>query len=153
MSAEQLMDAVVQVTGVEERFTGWPPGTRAMQIPHGSPAYLLTAFGRVADREFAQERKEDPSISQMLHLMNGDVLNAKIKSPEGTLSKWLASPDLDDVALVDRVFLTALARHATSREKATVLATLHGASAPARAQSFQDLLWALFNSKEFIYNH
>ena len=66
MSAEQLMDAIVQVTGVEERFTGWPPGTRAMQIPHGAPTYLLTAFGRVADREFAQERKEDPSITQIL---------------------------------------------------------------------------------------
>ncbi|MBM3776184.1 MAG: DUF1549 domain-containing protein, partial [Acidobacteria bacterium] len=44
MMAEQLLDAVVQVTGVPERFAGWPPGTRAMTIPHGSPSYLLTVF-------------------------------------------------------------------------------------------------------------
>jgi hypothetical protein len=75
MSAEELMDAIVQVTGAEEKFTGWAPGTRAMQIPHGSPSYLLTAFGRVADREFAQDRKEDPSITQVLHLMNSDSVN------------------------------------------------------------------------------
>jgi hypothetical protein len=36
------MDAIVQVTGVEERFTGWAPGTRAMQIPHGSHSSTFT---------------------------------------------------------------------------------------------------------------
>src|SRR5205085_5498925 len=131
MSAEELMDAVVQVTGVEERFTGWPLGTRAMQIPHGSPSYLLTAFGRVADREFAQDRKEEPSITQVLHLMNGDILNSKIKAPEGALSKWLSASDIDDAGLTDRVFLTTLARHATAKERTAVLTSLNGATGPA----------------------
>src|SRR5260370_24950953 len=104
------MDSILQVTGVEERFTGWAPGTRAMQVPHGSPSYLLTAFGRVADREFAQDRKEDPSITQVLHLMNGASLNEKIASPDGRLAKWLAAPGMSDAAITDQIFLTAMSR-------------------------------------------
>jgi hypothetical protein len=153
MSAEELMDAVVQVTGVEQRFQGWPPGTRAMQIPHGSPVYLLSAFGRVADREFAQERKEDPSITQVLHLMNGDSLNDKIKSPDGALAKWLSAPGVIDADLTDRVFLTTLARHPTAKARTTILQSVKDVPGPVRAQVFQDLMWALINSKEFIYNH
>jgi hypothetical protein len=152
MSAEELMDAIVQVTGVEERFTGWAPGTRAMQLPHGAPSFLLTAFGRVADREFAQDRKEDPSITQVLHLMNGTTLNEKIVSPEGRLAKWLATPALDNAALTDRLFLTTLARHARPEEQAVVSERI-AAQPDGRAQVFQDVLWALVNSKEFIYNH
>ncbi len=153
LSAEELMDAVVQVTGIEERFTGWAPGTRAMQIPHGAPSYLLTAFGRVADREFAQERKEDPSISQVLHLMNGGTLNQKVASPDGRLAKWLAAPELDDAEITDRVFLTVLARHARPPEKAAVLERIAAGPGTVRVPVFQDLLWALLNSKEFLYNH
>ena len=153
MSAEELMDAIVQVTGAEEKFTGWAPGTRAMQIPHGSPSYLLTAFGRVADREFAQDRKEDPSITQVLHLMNSDSLNEKIESPQGRLAKWLATPGMDDAAIVDQLFLTALSRHPTPAELAAVSKDLAVQSKTARAPAFQDVLWTLLNSKEFIYNH
>jgi hypothetical protein len=138
---------------VEERFTGWAPGTRAMQIPHGAPSFLLTAFGRVADREFAQERKEDPSITQVLHLMNGTTLNEKIVAPEGRLAKWLATPGMDDAALTDRLFLTALARHARPEEQTAVSERIAAAQPDGRAQAFQDVLWALVNSKEFIYNH
>jgi len=154
MSAEELMDAIVEITGVEERFTGWAPGTRAMQIPHGAPSFLLTAFGRVADREFAQDRKEDPSITQILHMMNGTTLNDKIVSPEGRLAKWLAAPELDNAAVADRLFLATLARHARPEEQGAVKERIASAAPPdGRAQVFQDVLWALVNSKEFIYNH
>jgi hypothetical protein len=155
MSAEELMDAIVDVTGVEERFTGWAPGTRAMQIPHGAPSFLLTAFGRVADREFAQDRKEDPSITQVLHLMNGATLNEKIVSPEGRLAKWLAASGhpMDNSALTDRLFLTTLARHARPEEQTAIQERIAAGPPDGRAQVFQDVMWALINSKEFIYNH
>ena len=123
-----------------------------MQLPHGAPSFLLTAFGRVADREFAQDRKEDPSITQVLHLMNGTTLNEKIVSPDGRLAKWLATPALDNAALTDRLFLTTLARHARPEEQAVVSERI-AAQPDGRAQVFQDVLWALVNSKEFIYNH
>ena len=93
MIAEQLMDAVVQVSGVEERFPGWIPGTRAMTIPHGSPAELLTIFGRVADREFIRERDADPNITQVLHMSNSETIQKRLASPDGNLARWMKEFD------------------------------------------------------------
>jgi hypothetical protein len=152
MSAEQLMDALVDATGVEERFAGWAPGTRAMEIPHGSPSYLLTVFGRVDDREFAQERKEDPSITQALHLINGGTINRKIAAPGGRLAKWLADPGLDDREAAERLFLATLSRRPSAAEADRILTTLKARPAE-RKEVFQDVFWALVNSKEFLYVH
>ena len=152
MSAEQLMDALVEATGVEERFAGWAPGTRAMEIPHGSPSYLLTVFGRVADREFAQDRKEDPSITQVLHLINGGSINGKVTSPGGRLAKWLADSRLGDQEVAERLFLTTLSRRPRTAELDRILRDLKERPTD-RKEVFQDLFWALINSKEFLYVH
>jgi len=150
MMAEQLMDAVVQVTGVEERLAGWPPGTRAMTIPHGSPSYLLTVFGRVGDREFIRERDNDPNITQTLHLINGETLHQKITSPEGNLPKWLAK---SDERVLEYVFLATVSRRPRTKERDAVVARLRELGTAARTAVFQDVLWALMNSKEFLYVH
>ena len=124
-----------------------------MQIPHGAPSYLLTVFGRVADREFAQERKEDPSITQVLHLVNGDSINRKLGAPGGRLAGWLATPGLSDEDLVDRLFLTVLCRRPRAEELAAISPQLHAQAATGRRAAFEDLFWALLNSKEFLLRH
>jgi len=153
MSAEQLMDAVLQVTGTQERFAGWGPGTRAMQIPHGAPSYLLAVFGRVDDREFAQERKEDPSLTQVLHLVNGGTVAKRLTAPGGRLAQWLDKSDLNDEDILNRLFLVTLSRYPRPAEKAAALAPLSGRNSPGRRSTFEDIFWALLNSKEFLYVH
>jgi hypothetical protein len=103
----------------------------------------------VDDREFAQDRKEEPSITQILQLMNGTILNDKIASSENRIAKWLAS-GMPDAEITDQLFLTTVSRRPNPKEKAAVLERI--AAAP-RAQVYQDALWVLLNSKEFIYNH
>jgi hypothetical protein len=124
-----------------------------MEIPHGAPSYLLSVFGRVADREFAQERKEDPSITQVLHLINGGTVNRKISLQNGVLARWLATPQLSDQAVLDRLFLTTLCRHPRSQESAVVSRQLEGKTGAERRAVFEDAFWALLNSKEFLYVH
>jgi hypothetical protein len=85
--------------------------------------------------------------------MNGASLNEKIASPEGRLAKWLKDSGMSDTAIADQIFLTALSRHATQKEKSAVLAQIAASPPPNRAQVLQDTLWALINSREFIYNH
>jgi hypothetical protein len=84
--------------------------------------------------------------------MNGSSLNEKIASPKGQIAKWLAA-GIADRAIVDQLFLTAVSRHANPKEMSAVLDRIRPDAQGARAQVFQDTLWALVNSKEFIYNH
>src|SRR5260370_17862311 len=152
MMAEQLMDAIVQATGVREPFTGWAPIQRAMAIPHGSPGDLLPIFGKVADREFIRERESDPNITQVLHLNNGDSLQGKLVSAEGNFARWRDELKGRDAELVDRVFLAILTRRPTAEERQAILSEF--ARSPLERESVtQDTAWALLNSKEFLYIH
>ena len=133
--AEQMIDAISQVTGVPEKFRGYPPETRAMQVYVGSPHYMLGSFGRL-NRDIICERNQQPDIVQTLHLISGDTIQKKIMT-----AKWLQNTS------VDGIFLASLTRYPDPEEKARVLA------GQDRLKSYQDLRWAILNSKEFLYNH
>lgn len=153
LMAEQMIDAVTQVTGVSEKYDGFPPGTRAMSIPRGSPSYFLQAFGRMKAREVICERDSQPSMTQAMHLISGDTLQRQITAKNGRLAKWLEDGSLSDEEIVKRLFLATLVREPDAREISLALAPIRARGAEARRQAFEDATWALFNSKEFIYNH
>jgi Protein of unknown function (DUF1549)/Protein of unknown function (DUF1553) len=152
LQAEELLDAVAQVTGVPERFNGYALGTRAVEITDSEiPSLWLDLFGRPPRVMPCDcERTTTASVSQALALLNGEELQAKIQSPDGVLPGLLQSGRTDDV-LVEELFLAAFARRPTAAERqAAATAITHS---PSRAEGFQDLLWALLNSKEFMFNH
>jgi Protein of unknown function (DUF1549)/Protein of unknown function (DUF1553) len=152
LGAEQILDAVVQATGVPEKFPGMPLGVRAAQLPDTAvPSYFLDLFGRPARQVVCEcERDMAPNLAQTLHIMNGDSVNAKIRSPEGHLAQLLAT-DERDATVLQELFLTTLTRLPTAHERDGALATIH--QAPSRAEGFGDLLWALLNSREFLFSH
>jgi hypothetical protein len=148
LMAEQLIDAVAQVTGVPEKYQGFPLGTRAMSIPRGAPSYFLQTFGRMIC-----ERDTQPAMNQAMHLISGDTLHRQITAKNSRLAKWLEDASLADADIVNRLFLAALAREPDAREVSLALAPIRARGSEARRQAMEDALWALFNSKEFIYNH
>jgi hypothetical protein len=152
LGAEQILDAVVQATGVPEKFPGMPLGVRAAQLPDTAvPSYFLDLFGRPARAVVCEcEREMAPNLAQTLHIMNGDSVNAKIRSPDGRLARLLAT-DKPDATVLQELFLTTLTRPPTARERDGALATIR--QAPSRAEGFSDLLWALLNSREFLFSH
>ena len=139
--AEEMLDTISQVTGVPEKYKGYPPETRAMQVYSGSPSYVMSAFGRT-NREIICERNQQPDIVQTLHLISGDTIQKKIV-------KWKSDPSVTDEQLVDRIFLSSLTRAPGAEERSRVL----DAAKSDRTAAFQNLLWAILNSKEFLYNH
>jgi hypothetical protein len=153
LMAEQLIDAMTKVTGVPEKFRGFPLGTRAMSIPRGAPSYFLQAFGRVNAREVICERDTQPAMNQAMHLISGDTLHRQITAKDSQLAKWLGDASLSDQEVVRRLFLAALVREPDEREIALALAPVRARGTEARKQALEDVLWVLFNSKEFIYNH
>ena len=152
MSAEVLLDAISQVTGVPDAFPGYPVGIRATQLPDpGVESHFLKLFGQ-SDRvtACACERNGDVTLPQLLHLQNGSSVVEKIKSPEGRLAKLIRDAT-DDAALVETMFLSTLGRRPREAEQKTVKRMLGDGS--DRAEVVRDLFWALLNSKEFVFNH
>ena len=89
---------------------------------------------------------------QALHLANGDTVNQKLAAEHNRLTRLLAS-GADDEAILEELYLAALARYPSSEERAAFLAELATApDAAARRQTWEDLVWAILASKEFLFN-
>jgi hypothetical protein len=89
-------------------------------------------------------------MSQALDLFNGEALQAKLKSPDGIVASLVKSGK-SDREVVEELFLRALARRPTEAEVAGILKVVP--QSPSRGEAMQDVLWALINSKEFMFNH
>ncbi len=150
LSAEVLLDAICQATGVPEQFAGYPLGVRAIQVPDpGVDSYFLALFGR-SERTTACacERKADVTLPQLLHLQNSDELYRKMKSPEGELAKICAAQS-DDNAVIDWLFLSTIGRLPRDEQRGSVNELLKTGD---RQEVLLDVFWALLNSKEFTFN-
>ena len=151
--AEELIDSMTEVTGVPEKIPGYMLGTRSMTIPQGAPTYFLQTFGRLKAREVICERDNSPDVAQAMHLISGETIQKQITGKDGTLDRWLADPSLTNQEITQRLFMATLVRPPTESEQTQVLASLRGGGDGARRQAFEDLLWSIFNSKTFIFNH
>lgn len=153
LTAEVLLDAVCDVTGVKDGFDGLPKGARAVQTwNHKLGSDFMDAFGRPnASQECPCERDRKPSVVQALHLMNSNNLQDKLSSEEGRATK-LAKSQLGEPEIVRDLYLSTFNRLPKPNELQTALRffTMPGAT---RATATQDLAWALVNSAEFVFNH
>jgi hypothetical protein len=152
LPAEVLLDAICQVTGVPERFEGYPLGIRAAQVPDPTvKSAFLSMFGR-SERvtACACERSSDVNLSHTLMLMSGPVTQGRIADPQGRLAALLKSK-LSDDEIIDELFLSARGTAPTPAERATL--QRYRTEAPDRRIFFSDLTWALLNSERFFFNY
>ncbi len=163
LPAEVILDAVAQVTRVPNRFDGYPPGYRALQLPDSQVnSYFLSAFGRPARANTdAAERQQEPTITQALHVINGDTLNQMLAAKDNTIDMFLKL-GLSDAKAVEHLYLSAFSRLPTAAEKARILPALDEARRQTardplekdpRRKPLEDLLWAMLTGKEFLFNH
>ncbi|MFN5079022.1 MAG: DUF1553 domain-containing protein, partial [Planctomyces sp.] len=154
LPAEVLLDAIGAATDQPEVFAGYPLGIRAIQVPDpGVDSYFLTLFGR-SERvtACACERSGDVTLPQLLHLQNSDSLMARIQAPDGRLQRLL-SGGLNDQQIISELFQATLSRPPAESELASVQAQLSAAGQDERPGVYQDLFWALLNSREFAFQH
>ncbi len=160
MTAEQLLDSVDAVTCVPAKFSGLPAGLRAQQLPDTRVASaFLDKFGRPLRRiaSCECERIQEPNLGQALELMHGEELNDRLTAADSSVDRFLAA-GLDDAAIIEQLYYSCLSRSPAPDERSALLAELaatvdgaeHAGLAPRR-EFFQDLLWAIINSKEFVY--
>ena len=131
LSAEVVLDAYAQVTGVPTPFTqvalgssggqakttSYPAGTRALQLPDSLVvSQFLDAFGRPDRTQTCScERQQDSTVGQALHLSNGKTLNDRLRAKTLRVEQWVKKKFGDEEA-VRRVFLLGLSRDPTPAE-------------------------------------
>jgi predicted DNA-binding protein len=167
LNAEVLLDAVDAVTAGKTAFAGLPAPTRAVQLPDNSfnaSSYFLTVFGRPEASSACEcERSTDASLAQSLHLFNSAELQAKLAADTGRAAALVNEASRSDEEKVRDLYLLALSRTPDGDEQKMAAAHLarerkgpDGQPLPAAAakrQAYEDLVWALMNTKEFLFNH
>ncbi len=165
LPAEVLLDAIDQIAGTETKFPGQPAGTRAVQLPDdsfNSEAYFLPLFGRPDNTTACEcERTEDANLAQSLHLLNSPHIHEKLTAGQARAALLAADPDRTHEEKIRELYHRAYAREPDTEELATATQHVEGKGKGSTGESpeaglreaYEDILWALINTKEFIFNH
>ena len=152
LPSEILLDAICQVTESKVKFALLPMGARAVQVANGASGnYFLDVFGRPTRVTACTcERRNEPTLAQALHLINGDTMTNAIASPEGRLAKARAA-ETNTFEIIGDLYLAAYARNPSEEESARLAS--FAADAEDRGAALEDIYWSVLNSKEFVFNH
>ncbi len=166
LQAEVMLDSIDDLTGAATDFPNLPTGTRAIALPDNSynnASPFLKVFGRPENESVCEcERVQSSSLAQSLHLMNAGDIKAKLATGNGRADR-LAKSDRPSEEKIHELYMAAFSREPTPLELSVASEYLaepriDSAGNPidlarASAENFQDLIWALINTKEFLFNH
>jgi hypothetical protein len=165
LQAEVLLDAINAVLGSKSSFEGMPAGTRAIALPDNSfnaSSYFLTVFGRPEGSSACEcERTQESSLAQSLHLINSPDIQKKLTDDKGRAAVLSKDESRSDEARLTEAYQWITSRQPSPHQlqigldhiaKRTKDKTGEEA-ASAKRQAYEDILWALINTKEFLFNH
>jgi len=152
LSAEQILDAISAATGVPEKFPGYPLGTRAVQLAEGNVDHnFLKAFARpVRDVRCDCARETEPTLNQVVHLINNKDILDRFDAPTSRLGLLLAAGAATE-QIIEVLYLASLSRRPTAAERK--LTREHVAGFTDRAEGLKDVQHALVNCNEFLLRH
>jgi len=150
LDAEVLLDAIDVVTLSPSKFKTAPAGLRAVQLPDNlSESYFLSAFGRPDAASACEcERNNGATLAQAVHMLNSEELQAKLA---GQRAKTLAEDKRPHAERIAELYLTALSRRPTTDETAALVSFVE--SKGGQQAAYEDVIWALINGREFVFNH
>jgi hypothetical protein len=164
LNAEVLYDAVNTLLDVETTFAGQAPGTRAVALPDNSynqTTYFLSVFGRPDSSSACEcERSQEASLAQSLHLLNASEIQTQLSRGNGRADRLTKDTRPDDDKITD-LYHIALSREPNADEVKFARAHLDKKTAgkssdeayKGKKEAYEDILWALLNTKEFLFNH
>jgi hypothetical protein len=147
-----MLDALGQTLGKPGQFSNAPRELGATQLPGARMGgSFLKVFGK-PDRLLTCEceRSESTTLAQAFQLINGEAVRSKLESDDNRLGRLLAS-GLSDDAILEELTLAALTREPSASERSAFIE--HVRSSKDRRKAWEDVAWALVNSKEFLLRH
>ena len=153
LPAEVALDAIDTLTGKQTSFAGVLAGTRSIQLPDPNfNNYFLTVFGRPnGDSACECERVSEANLAQSIHLINSADILGKLGG-EGRASRLVGEGSRDDESKVAEMYLVSFSRPPSGEEQGLVRKYLEG-HADNRQAAYEDVIWSLLNTKEFLFNH
>ena len=164
LNAEVLYDSVNTLLDVESNFAGQAPGTRAVALPDNSynqSTYFLSVFGRPDSSSACEcERTQEASLAQSLHLLNAADIQTQLSRGNGRADMLTKDARPDDDKITD-LYHIALSREPNADEVKFAHTHLDKKAAnktgdaafKGKKEAYEDILWALLNTKEFLFNH
>lgn len=151
LKAEVLLDSIDVLTATPTQFAGLPAGTRAVQLPDNAfDSYFLTVFGRPESASACEcERTGDANLAQHLLLLNSKEIQGKLGSGR---SVHLTADSRDHAAKIGELYRTAFSRDPDAEEVAIAVSHIAENQDNVRA-AYEDIIWSLMNTKEFLFNH
>lgn len=167
LTAEVLLDSIDGITGSSTAFAGQLAGTRAVALPddsYNSSSYFLTVFGRPEmDSACECERTQGASLAQTLHLLNSKNIQDKLAGAGGNADKLASQGDRANEDKIIELYKRAFSREPKDDEMKTAIDYINkktqqakengGKINEANKMAYEDLVWALLNTKEFLFNH
>ena len=156
LQAEVVFDAVCNVTESPSDFPGLPKDKnapkRAIELPDESFAsYFLDVLGRPQRISACEcERVNEASLAMILHLLNSDEVQGKI-SRAGARAEKLAKDPRSDDEKVTELFLLTQAKKPTPEQLSLARENIvkHEKN---KKLAYENIIWALVNSKGFLFN-
>ncbi len=119
----------------------------ATQRPYPELSSFTATFGQPQrDTACTCERRGAPTLLQALELLNGQTAYQRAQEGVGYYSKR------DNSALIEELYLAAFCRYPVMKERVAALKFLSERS-NNREQAVMDLLWAVINTQEFLFQH
>jgi hypothetical protein len=157
LKAEVLYDGLHQVTATSQAYSGLPTGTNALQLPDPTVGpYFLKVFGQPqADTACECERSQEANLAQSLHLLNSSEVQGKISAGQGRAALLAADTKRSDEEKIQELYRWVYARNPDGEEVKIALAHLdkHEKEKKDKKLAWEDIIWALLNTKEFLFNH
>lgn len=153
LSAEILYDGLNQVTGTKAGFSGLPADTLAVELPDsGFNNYFLTVFGKPeANSSCECERSQDANLAQSLHLLNSTEVQGKLSAGDGRAALLAKDDKRSDEEKLRELYYWVYGRAPLPDDSKLALA--HLGKNKEKQQGYEDIVWALINTKEFLFNH
>jgi hypothetical protein len=152
MPAEVFLDAIDQTTGTRSGFSGVSSNARAVDLPHeGFGSYFLDTFDRPRRVTSCEcERSTGATLAQVLLLANSEEIESKIGAGDGRIARLLKEKK-SSREIIEEMYLTAYARPPLAAELQRTVD--HVERQKEKRQALEDVLWAIVNTKEFMFNH
>jgi hypothetical protein len=173
LQAEVLLDAIDQVNATTtqfelglirknilgdqeyQKYDNMRGKLRAIELPDETLfcTLFLTTFEKPSRETACEcERAGTPALKHTLYLLNAKEVQDKLMA-KGARAERLTSDSRDDPAKIRELYLWCYGRQPSAEELQLVTKYLARHPATTKRQAYEDILWAMINTKEFQFNH